>query len=270
MQSENGGNAKSAAGGEAGGQTKAAAKILSAAKSVVALTGAGVSAESGVPTFRDKDGLWDKYDVTTLATPEAFEDDPAFVWKWYDWRRQKVKSVEPNSGHFALAEIERICAARGAPFTLVTQNIDNLHTVAGSKNILELHGNIWKARLWGTGPDDIGVRDFHECPLAEIPPLDETGRLLRPHIVWFGEMLSPLVIESAHIAASACDAMLVIGTSNMVYPSAALPYMALRRGAAVIEINPGETGLSADATISIRAASGEVLPGIVAAMGGDC
>lgn len=252
---------------ETGAQITAAARILAESKKLVVLTGAGVSAESGVPTFRDKDGLWDKYDVTTLATPQAFEADPAFVWQWYDWRRQKVKSVEPNPGHFALAEMERIFSGRGASFTLVTQNIDNLHCAAGSRNILELHGNIWKARPWGTGPDDIGVRDLPECPLAAIPPRDEFGRLLRPHIVWFGEMLSPLISDRAHVAASTCDAMLVIGTSNMVYPSAALPYMPLRRGAPVIEVNPGVTALSTDATISIRANSGEVLPGIVAGMG---
>ncbi len=252
---------------EPNSQIAEAARILAGAKRVVALTGAGVSAESGVPTFRDKDGLWDKYDVTTLATPEAFESDPAFVWKWYDWRRQMVKSVEPNPGHFALAEMERKAVARGATYTLVTQNIDNLHNIAGSKNVLELHGNIWKARLWGTGPDDVGVREFLECPLERIPPLDEHGRLLRPHIVWFGEMLPAAVIEAAHFAATRCDAMLVVGTANVVYPAAALPYMALRGGAAVIEINPGATELSSAATISIRANSGEALPGIAAGIG---
>ena len=231
------------------------------------LTGAGVSAESGVPTFRDKDGLWDKYDVTTLATAEAFEDDPAFVWKWYDWRRQVVAGVKPNPGHYAIAELERKAVARGAKFTLVTQNIDNLHSIAGSAAPLELHGNIWKVRRWGAGPDDASVREFPECPLAEIPPRDPDGCILRPHIVWFGEMLSPRVLRAAEDAAIDCDAMLVVGTSSVVYPAAALPIAAIRRGVPVIEINPGVTELTPMAAISIRAASGEALPGVVKGMG---
>ncbi|MEP0813620.1 MAG: NAD-dependent deacylase [bacterium] len=244
----------------------AAALACASAKHLVVLTGAGVSAESGVPTFRDKDGLWDKYDVTTLATPEAFEEDPAFVWQWYDWRRQKVKGVKPNPGHYAIAELEKLARARGAEFTLITQNIDNLHNLAGSENVLELHGNIWKARRWGTGPDDASVREFHECPLAECPPRDADGAILRPHIVWFGEMLSVHVIRAAEAAAVECDAMLVVGTSNVVYPAAALPYSVLRRRGTVVEINPGVTPLTCDATISIRAESGSALPEIVAAM----
>ena len=226
-----------------------------------------MSAESGVPTFRDKDGLWDKYDVTTLATAEAFEDDPAFVWKWYDWRRQVVAGVKPNPGHYAIAELERKAVARGAKFTLVTQNIDNLHSIAGSAAPLELHGNIWKVRRWGAGPDDASVREFPECPLAEIPPRDPDGCILRPHIVWFGEMLSPRVLRAAEDAAIDCDAMLVVGTSSVVYPAAALPIAAIRRGVPVIEINPGVTELTPMAAISIRAASGEALPGVVKGMG---
>jgi len=197
------------------------AEVLRDAKHIVMLTGAGVSAESGVPTFRDKDGLWDKYDVTTLATPQAFEEDPAFVWQWYDWRRQKVKEVKPNPGHHAIA-----------------------------------------VRLWGTGPDDISVRELLECPLAECPPKDDAGKLLRPHVVWFGETLSPAVIEGAQHAAMDCDVMFVVGTANVVYPSAVMPYAVLRKGGTVIEINPGVTELSSDATISMREKSGEALPEI--------
>jgi len=238
------------------------AEALRDAKHIVMLTGAGVSAESGVPTFRDKDGLWDKYDVTTLATPQAFEEDPGFVWKWYDWRRQKVKDVKPNPGHHAIADMEKWAEANGKRFTLVTQNIDNLHSLAGSRNIFELHGNIWKVRLWGTGPDDISVRELLECPLAECPPKDDAGKLLRPHVVWFGETLSPAVIEGAQHAAMDCDVMFVVGTANVVYPSAVMPYAVLRKGGTVIEINPGVTELSSDATISMREKSGEALPEI--------
>jgi len=233
------------------------------ARHLVVLTGAGVSAESGVPTFRDKNGLWDKYDVTTLATPDAFEKDPAHVWKWYDWRRQRCAGVGPNAGHYAIVELERDVEERGGRFTLITQNIDNLHNVAGSRNVLELHGNIWKVRLAGTSPDDISVREHLECPIAELPPRDEHGRLLRPHIIWFGEMLSPAVIQGAQLAAQRADVMIVAGTANVVYPSASLPYMVLNRGGKVVNINPGVSELSGKSTLTINEKSGVVLPALV-------
>jgi len=233
----------------------AAAELLRSAERVVALTGAGISAESGVPTFRGQDGLWKTYRAQDLATPEAFEANPALVWEWYDWRRGRVAAVEPNPGHAVLARWE----AAFRSFTLITQNVDGLHAKAGSANVLELHGNIWKLRCTAEGT----VTEDRTHPLPELPPrCPACGALLRPHIVWFGESLDGPTIARAFAASEACDVMLVIGTSAVVHPAASLPLTASGSGARVIEINPEPTPLTPAAHLSLRGPAGLILPAI--------
>jgi NAD-dependent deacetylase len=220
---------------------------------VVALTGAGISAESGVPTFRGHGGLWRSFRPEELATPGAFRRDPRLVWEWYDWRRGLIASCEPNAAHRALAEME----AALPEFTLITQNVDGFHQSAGSRQILELHGNIWRTRCTGCGR----VTENYQVPLPELPPrCPECEALLRPDVVWFGELLSPDVLDAAWTATEGCSLMLVIGTSAVVQPAASLPVVALRNGARVIEVNPRETPLSAHAHQLLRGPAAEVLP----------
>jgi len=230
-----------------------AAEILKRAKRVVALTGAGISAESGVPTFRGKDGLWRQFRAEDLATPEAFARDPKLVWEWYDWRRGLIARCAPNAGHATLAAWERVFPR----FTLITQNVDGLHPLAGSSNILELHGNIWKVRCTREGT----VSDNRDVPLREIPPrCADCGAFLRPHIVWFGESLDQAVIGRAFEESAACEVMVVVGTSAIVHPAASLPHYAAEAGAAIIEVNPDPTPLTPYATVSLRGPAGELLP----------
>jgi NAD-dependent deacetylase len=232
---------------------ESAAEILNGAGRVAVLTGAGISAESGVPTFRGPDGLWRKYRAEDLATPEAFARDPKLVWEWYDWRRERIANVVPNFGHAILAQWEE----RFPVFTLITQNVDGLHAKAGSRKVLELHGNIWKTRCTAEGT----VLKHFEVPLRTIPPLcPSCGALLRPHIVWFGEPLESPVIDRALAESSACDVFLAIGTSALVHPAADLPFHAASNGAKIIEINPDPTPLTHEATLSLRGKAGEVLP----------
>ena len=218
----------------------------------VVLTGAGISAESGVPTFRGKDGLWKNYRAEELATPQAFERDHEVVWEWYGWRRGIIAKAEANSGHRAIAALEK----HFANFHLVTQNVDGLHQAAGSKRVLELHGNIWKRRC--TSCDKL--EEERSVPLTDFSPHCECGSLMRPHIVWFGESLDPEVLDAAYAAAAGCKLMLVVGTSGMVQPAASLPFLAMQNGARVIEVNPDPTPLSAELSESVRGRAGEVLP----------
>jgi len=234
------------------------ARALATAKRVVVLTGAGVSAESGVPTFRDaQTGLWARFDPRELATPAAFAKNPRLVWDWYAWRRERVSRVEPNAGHRALVEIER----RVPEFVLITQNVDGLHQRAGSRRIVELHGNITRVKCSreGTHVERWDASD------GEVPQCPSCGALLRPDVVWFEEMLPPDALAAAENAASRCDLMLVAGTSAEVYPAAALPRFAEEAGAIVVEVNPDSTALSHRVDYALRAPSGVALPALVAA-----
>jgi NAD-dependent deacetylase len=220
---------------------------------VVVLTGAGISAESGVPTFRGEQGLWRSFRPEELATPEAFRRDPALVWEWYNWRRSLIGSCEPNRAHRTLAEMESALS----DFCLITQNVDGLHQQAGSRNVLELHGNIWRTRCLRCDH----IAEDHRVPLPEIPPrCSQCGELLRPDVVWFGESLPQDVLEAAWTAAARCRSMLVIGTSAVVHPAASLPIVALQNGAQLIEVNPAETPLSGYSQETLRGPAAELLP----------
>jgi NAD-dependent deacetylase len=212
---------------------------------VVALTGAGASAESGVPTFRDaQTGLWARYDPQELATPEAFERNPRLVWEWYAWRRALTSKAIPNPGHLALVELER----RVAHFTLLTQNVDDLHRRAGSDQVLELHGNLHRTKC---SNEDVVVQDWDED--GQVPPRCRAcGGPLRPDVVWFGEMLDAWIVGEAERLAGQCDVFASIGTSAQVYPAASLPLVAKRAGATVVEINVEETPVSGYADVVLR------------------
>jgi NAD-dependent deacetylase len=225
---------------------------LAGAERVVVLTGAGISAESGVPTFRGQDGLWRQYRATELATPEAFADDPRLVWEFYNWRREVLAPVHPNPGHLALTAMEK----RFTQFTLITQNIDGLHQTAGSGKVVELHGNIWWVRCTGCGH----LAEDRRVPLPELPTCGSCGALLRPHVVWFGEMLDPMILDQAHRALETSQVMMVIGTSGVVQPAASMGATARRRGAFVAEINLEPTPYTGIYDLSILGKSGEVLP----------
>jgi NAD-dependent deacetylase len=233
---------------------------LRQARRVVVLTGAGVSAESGVPTFRDaQTGLWENFKPEDLATPEAFRRDPKTVWEWYAWRREKVRAVQPNDGHRALAAMAR----RFEEFTLVTQNVDGLHQRAGSKGVIELHGNITRTKCF---EEDIAVPEWTST--GEVPPRCPQCRgHLRPDVVWFGEALPDEAVNDAMRVSTECDLFLSVGTSTVVYPAAMLPEIALRHGATVIEINPDETPLTQSVTFSLRGPSGLILPQLLRAAG---
>jgi NAD-dependent deacetylase len=229
--------------------------ILLKANKVTALTGAGISAESGIPTFRGEEGLWHKYRAEQLANPESFARDPKLVWEWYDWRRGIFSVKKPNPGHKVLAKWEDIFPE----FTLITQNIDGLHQTAGSKNIWELHGNTWKVRCTEEGT----ITENHDVPLKEIPPhCPSCGALLRPHVVWFGESLDGAILHESFRLSSRCDVMFVVGTSAFVQPAASLPLAAVEAGATVVEINPEPTPLTSVVQFSFRGKSGEILPAI--------
>ena len=230
--------------------------LIENATALAVLTGAGISAESGIPTFRDAlTGLWENFRPEELATPEAFEANPKLVWDWYAWRRGIVARAAPNAGHRALVEIERQCRERGVDFTLVTQNVDGLHRTAGSEHVVELHGNIRRvkcfdrhhpAETWADGD--------------EVPRCPRCGSLLRPDVVWFGESLPPEAFAAAVAAARTCDVFLCVGTSTVVEPAASLPFMARESGARVIEVNPQPTPLTRQAAVSLRGSAGEILP----------
>jgi NAD-dependent deacetylase len=235
---------------------------LRKARSVVALTGAGVSAESGVPTFRDaQTGMWARFDPLELATPDAFRRNAKLVWDWYAWRRELVSLARPNPGHRALAAIE----AAHPDFLVITQNVDGLHQEAGSTNVVELHGNIRRVKCSRDGTivatwDDSSPRDAPRCARC--------GAFLRPDVVWFEETLPDEALARAERAARDCDVLLVVGTAAEVYPAAMLPSYARHHGAAIVEINPNRTRLSDRVDFTLRGPAGVVLPALVAAAWG--
>ena len=224
-----------------------ARRLIRSARSICVLTGAGVSAESGIPTFRGAGGLWRSFRPEELATQAAFTRDPKLVWEWYAWRRKLIAEAAPNPAHKAIAA--RDC-------TVVTQNVDGLHQRAGSNNVLEIHGSIWKIRCSACGWELLEER----VPLPDIPPRCKCGGLFRPGVVWFGESLPVDVWDNAQQAVRASDILLVVGTSAVVYPAASLAPLAKIAGATVIEINPDETSLSAAVSYSFRGRAGDVLP----------
>jgi NAD-dependent deacetylase len=233
-----------------------ARSLVSKARSIAVLTGAGISSESGIPTFRDAmTGLWSRFRPEDLATPEAFARDPRIVWQWYAWRRELVERAQPNAGHAALVDLER----RAKRFALITQNVDGLHARAGSRRLIELHGNILRTRCSREG------RILEEGAMrpGSPPTCLACGSHARPDVVWFGEMLSPESLGLAGEAARDCDLFLSIGTSALVEPAASLPLEALDAGAALIEVNPQPTPLSRHATLVLAGAAGEVLPRLV-------
>ncbi len=234
-----------------------AAEILGSSDSLFVLTGAGISAESGIPTFRGTDGLWKNYSATDLATPEAFEKNPELVWEWYHWRQGIILKAEPNPAHFAVAELEK----KFNNFLLLTQNVDNLHRRAGSKKVLELHGNIFRARCLSCG------RIVHHQiepgkEIINLPKCDCEG-LLRPDIVWFGEQIPQDIWQASLEFLSAADTSIICGTSGIVWPAAAIPEMAKKNRAKIIEINLEPTPISSIVDVSILGKAGEILPLII-------
>lgn len=238
---------------------KGLAQRLAVARHVMVLTGAGVSAESGVPTFREaQSGLWSRFRPEELATAEAFADDPDTVWSWYEWRRDLVAAARPNPGHYALAALE----ARVPAFTLVTQNVDGLHRRAGSLDPVEFHGNLFENRCFDCGRLASDVP--RPCPSP--PRCRDCGGLLRPGVVWFGEPIPAGALARSSAAAADCDLFLSVGTSSLVYPAAGLAERAAARGATLVEVNPAPTGLARQAECSWAAPAGEALPALVAAL----
>jgi NAD-dependent deacetylase len=225
---------------------------LRAAHRVVILTGAGISAESGIPTFREaQTGLWSRFSPEELATPEAFARNPKLVWEWYEWRRDLISKAQPNAGHLALVELERLLPE----VTIVTQNVDGLHQRAGSNKVIEFHGNIFR---------DLCSKDSHvalRAPGDSVPPIcSRCGAFIRPGVVWFGESIPGEALRRATACVDACDTLLSIGTSSLVYPAAALAERALTRDGFVAEINPATTPLNARAQISLRESAAVALP----------
>lgn len=230
-----------------------AKEILARAKSVVALTGAGISAESGLATFRGSDGLWEGHRVENVATPEAFAKDPLLVWNFYSMRREQASAAQPNAGHVALAQWE----SKFASMTLLTQNVDGLHQRAGSTQIFELHGSLWVISCRSCG----STRPDFQVPLPELPPrCGKCGAMERPEIVWFGEGLPEREWTHAVDSIEACDVLVVIGTSAQVFPVAGLIPLAAKSGAKVIEVNPDETAMSDLAHVRLRLPAAVALP----------
>lgn len=228
---------------------------------IAVLTGAGVSAESGIPTFRDAQvGLWAQYRAEDLATPEAFKRNPKLVWDWYAWRRELGSRAQPNPGHYALAGMQRHVPR----FTLITQNVDGFHQLAGNTGVLELHGNLARTKCFREG---LVIDHWEET--GETPPrCPRCGDYLRPDVVWFGESLPAEVLEAAAQAATTCQVFFSIGTSGLVEPAASLARVAVRQGATVVEVNPTVTPLTPLATFVLQGVSGEILPELVKAVWG--
>jgi NAD-dependent deacetylase len=223
------------------------------ARKIVFVTGAGISQESGIPTFRGKEGLWRKYDPMQLATIDSFYENPQLVWEWYEERRKNILAAKPNAGHFAIANL-----AKHKEVIVLTQNIDGLHQRAGSKTVLELHGSIIRIKCT--------VCDFQDnitTSFESLPPKCKCGQILRPDVVWFGEALPQDVWSDAISHAQSCDVMIIAGTSLVVSPANTLPLYAKQNGAVLIEVNPEKTVMSSDMDLSVRETSANALPKLV-------
>jgi NAD-dependent protein deacetylase/lipoamidase len=237
----------------------AAADRLRSAHRLCVLTGSGISAESGIPTFRGaQTGLWENFNPHQLATPEAFERDPRLVWRWYEWRRELIAGAQPNAGHHALVEI----AHRIPAMMLVTQNVDGLHQRAGSHGVIEFHGNIMRDRCTREGI----AAERSPANKEELPRCARCGALLRPDVVWFGEAIAPDALQGADAAAANCDVFMSVGTSSQVYPAAGLSEIARQRGAAIIEVNVEASDMSAVSDWQLLGPAGEVLPALASAL----
>ncbi|MCF2137999.1 MAG: NAD-dependent deacylase [Candidatus Thorarchaeota archaeon] len=232
-------------------EIKRAAEIIRHAEHLIALTGAGVSRESNIPTFRGKDGLWRNYDPMDLATPSAFARDSQLVWEWYEWRQGLIASCEPNPAHYMLAAWER----KGLLKTVITQNVDGLHRRAGSEHVLEVHGNIWAVKCV-----NCSYHALLDRPAVGVPRCPECGDLLRPDVVWFGESLDPDVISKVYAELDRADVCLIIGTSAVVQPAASFPLVVKNHGGTLIEINVEPTPLTTVSEISLQGKAGHLLP----------
>lgn len=229
------------------------ADSIKTAKKIVFVTGAGISQESGIPTFRGKDGLWRKYDPMQLATINAFFDNPKLVWEWYEERRKNILNAQPNLGHTAIAQLEKY-----KEVVVLTQNIDGLHQRAGSTNVLELHGSIIRIKC-----TVCNFKDEITTSFRDLPPSCRCGSMLRPDVVWFGEHLPQDVWQRAIIHASSCDVMIIVGTSLVVSTANSLPVFAKKNNSLLIEINPEETLMSSEMDLSIKATSAKALPDLI-------
>lgn len=244
---------------------QSAAKLIHEAKTIAVLTGAGVSKESGVPTFRDAmDGLWAQYNPQDLATPYAFKANPKLVWDWYTWRREMVAKAKPNAGHEALAKLETL-----KDLTIITQNVDDLHEQAGSRDVIHLHGNIATCKCFDNcqgNPTIIDIKTLSYDKEAGPPLCPHCGAYVRPNVVWFSEMLPTYELNRANEISQLCDLMIVVGTSGLVSPAADLPRVAKQQGAKILEVNPDTSTISRYADIHLEGASGLMLPQVLEAL----
>lgn len=231
-------------------------QTLKLAKSVVVFTGAGISAESGVPTFRGEDGLWKKFKPEELANFDAFMRNPELVWEWYKYRKQIIHNIQPNPGHFAIVELEKLFVN----FAVVTQNVDNLHREAGSKTVYELHGNIMRNYCIDCLTEYSDELIFSS---SQVPRCNACRGMVRPGVVWFGELLPQDQWDAAEKASSSADVFISVGTSGIVYPAASLPYIAKHHGAFIVEVNPEPTPITDIADKYLKGKSGEILPVLV-------
>ena len=249
------------------GELRRAGELLRAAQRAVVFTGAGISAESGVPTFRDDlTGLWSRFDPGQLATPEAFHADPDLVWGWYEWRRSRVLRAQPNAGHVAVTAINE----RVPHCTVVSQNVDDLHERAGTRAVIHLHGSLFRPRCVAAAAHPAVLPDAPGGAEGKVPPprCRSCGALVRPGVVWFGEALPEPALTAAAEAAAGCDLLLSVGTSGLVFPAAEIPRIAARSGAEVIQVNPQPTSLDPACAVNLRGAAARVLPALVTAAWG--
>ncbi|MGQ9496627.1 MAG: SIR2 family NAD-dependent protein deacylase [Thermoanaerobaculaceae bacterium] len=237
-----------------------AAKLLAPCETLVVFSGAGVSAESGLATFRGAGGLWEGHRVEEVATPEAFARNPALVWRFYAQRREKARAAQPNSAHLAIAAFQGLFPS----LVVVTQNVDGLHQRAGSRDVVELHGSLWTLVCTSCA----ARRQDHQVPLPVLPPTcPRCGGLERPGVVWFGEELPPEAWYRAESVCRQADGMLVVGTSGLVWPAAGLVELASYCGARIVEVNPEPSALTPLANLHLPARAGEALPSLLTALG---